>query len=49
MTAAGYLWQAWCEHPECNWKGQLFRGAYGGRASADEEAVKHAHWRRAAA
>ena len=41
MTAAGYIWQAWCEADGCAWRGRSFRGAHGGRASAEREANEH--------
>jgi hypothetical protein len=41
MTAAGYLWRAWCEHDGCEWKGPTHRGGFGGRQSAERDGEEH--------
>ena len=41
MTAAGYVWQAWCETDGCTWKGPARRGRFGARAEAERDATSH--------
>ena len=41
MTAAGFLWQAWCETDGCAWKGPVRRGAFGARETAEADAAEH--------
>jgi hypothetical protein len=42
MTAAGYLWRAWCEEDGCSWKGPTRRGGFGGRQAAERDGEEHA-------
>ena len=41
MTAAGYVWRAWCEVAGCEWVGPSRRGGYGGRARALDDGAEH--------
>jgi hypothetical protein len=41
MTAAGYLWRAWCEVPGCSWTGPTRRGGFGSREAAEADGTAH--------